>query len=572
MDLHGRAGKVLGAASRATVIARALTQFGFGEVLTQTGLDKLIKGVTGISLAEDVADKPVAVRVRLMIESLGPTFIKAGQILSTRPDLIPPDWAEELKELQSGVPPVAWEGDDGVKAALELEYGARLDDLFESVETEALAAASMAQVHRAVVIGGQKVVLKVLRPGIRQTIAGDLELMELIAKLTRGYFLNFGFDAEAVVAEFSRQLERETDLTIEAHSTMRMADDFREHPAIGFPAAHLELTRRGVLALDEVQGTVLSNVDPATMPEDQRLRVVSAAADAVFKQCLEIGFFHADPHPGNMFLVTNDHETDNDEGPPERVVFIDCGMTGLIDPGTMNQLADLVHGVVDGNLTRVVKTSIALGGADPTLADDRAFRSDVYQFMDNFSGGSLQSLRMGRLLSEFFELLRRHKLMCPADIAYLIKAVTTIEGVAEEIAPEFDLIAHVHPYVERLIKQRYSVTGLLDRLKGSAAGYASLAEDIPGDARDIIQQIKHNRLSLNLDHRGLDKLTAEIERASINIAWAFVVAAIIVGAALLILADSVDRSRSTLTVVASIVFGAALALGVFRLVWSRIER
>ncbi|MEM9167670.1 MAG: AarF/UbiB family protein [Planctomycetota bacterium] len=561
MDLHGRASKILGTASRATTIASMLVRFGFGEFLTQTGLDRLIKGVTGVDVAPDVADQPIAVRVRLLIEALGPTFIKAGQILSTRPDLIPPDWADELTKLQSEVPPVAWDGEGGVEEALTLAYAQPLDTLFTSIDHEPIAAASMAQVHRAVTADGTPIVLKVLRPGIRQVITADLELMDLLARLTRSHFANFGFDAEAVVAEFSRQLERETDLTIEARSTHRMAEDFRDHEAVGFPRVHDELSRRDVLALDEVQGTVLARVDLNTLSDTQRESIVRSAADAVFRQCLDIGFFHADPHPGNIFIVDDD-----------RLVLIDCGMTGLIDPGTMNQLAGLVHGVVDRDLGRVAKTAITLGGADPVLADDRAFRSDVYQFMDNFAGGTLKSLRMGRLLSEFFELLRRHQLTCPADIAYLIKAVTTIEGVAETIAPEFDLIAHVRPYVERLVKQRYSVGAVFDRLRDSIAGYADLAEDIPGDARDIIQQVKHNRLKLNLEHRGFERLTAEIERASINIAWAFVVAAFIVGAALLILADSVDRSRSALTLVASIVFAIALVLGIFRLIWSRIER
>ncbi|MGP1273156.1 MAG: ABC1 kinase family protein [Phycisphaerales bacterium] len=560
MDLHGRASRALGTASRATTIASLLVRFGFGEFLTQTGLDRIIRGVTG--KADDaVSAEPMPVRVRLLIEALGPTFIKAGQILSTRPDMIPPDWAEELKQLQSDVPPVPWDGDEGVRAALEEEYGVDLGDLFTSIDQEPIAAASMAQVHRAVRVTGERVVLKVLRPGIREMIRADLELMELLARLTRSHFEGYGFDAEAVVAEFSRQLDRETDLTIEARSTHRMADDFRDHGGVGFPRVHDELTRRGVLALDEVQGQLLARTDPDTLGDDRRTAIVRHAADAVFRQCLEIGFFHADPHPGNIFLVGDD-----------RVVFIDCGMTGLIDPGTMNQLADLVHGVAEGDLDRVVRTSLALGGAPATLGDDRAFRSDVYQFMDHFVGGTLESLRMGRLLSEFFELLRRHQLTCPADIAYLIKAITTIEGVAEELAPEFDLLAYVRPYVERLIKQRYSFSGVVDRLKASLAGYADLAEGIPADARDIIQQIKHNKLAVNLEHKGLDRLTHEIEKASINISWAFVVASFVVGAALLIVADQVDRSGSVLSVIAGVVFAVGLVLGVGRLAWSRISR
>jgi ubiquinone biosynthesis protein len=566
MDLAGRATQALGTAHRAKVVATALVRFGFGEFLTQTTLDKVIKGVTGVDVSPDAAEKPLPVRVRLLLEDLGPTFIKAGQILSTRPDLIPPEWALEFKKLQSDIPPAPWEGEKGVKAHLEDEYGMPIGEAFKSVEEGAFAAASMAQVHRAVTTEGASVVLKVLRPGIRSVIRADLELMEWLARLSRNYFENFGFDADAVVAEFARQLERETDLELEGRSTDRMANDFEGTPGIGFPKVFHDLTRRGVLALEEVDGTVLSKIDYDSIDDEERTALAKHAADAVFKQCLEIGFFHADPHPGNMFVT---HTTNDDGETIPRLVFIDCGMTGLIDPGTMRQLAQLVHGTVDGDLDRVVRVALALGGADPTLSDDRGFRTDVYHFIDNFKGGTLESLRMGTLLDEFFNVLRQHRLQCPADIVYLIKAITTIEGVAEELAPEFDLVSYVKPYVERLVKQRYSLEAIKDRFQSAAIAYADLVEEIPGEARDLLTRMKRNQFSLNLEHRGLGRLTDEIERASMNISWSLLLASFIVGAALLVLADSLDRSTGILAWLAGTLFVGALVLAVGRLVWAR---
>ncbi len=574
MDLAGRAAQALGTAQRARTVATALVRFGFGEFLTQTTLDKVIKGVTGVDVAPEAADQPMPVRVRLLLEDLGPTFIKAGQILSTRPDLIPPEWALEFKKLQSDIPPAPWEGEEGVKARLEIEYGMPIDEAFASVEPRAFAAASMAQVHRATTHKGEAVVLKVLRPGIRSVIRADLELMEWLARLTRSHFENFGFDADAVVAEFARQLERETDLELEARNVVRMAQDFESVAGVGFPRVFHDLTRRGVLALEEVRGTVLSNIDYASMPDDERTVIAKHAAEAVFKQCLEIGFFHADPHPGNMFVVRREaHDTgdagDGDAEPAVALVFIDCGMTGLIDPGTMRQLAQLVHGTVDGDLDRVVRTALALGGGDPTLADDRGFRTDVYHFIDNFKGGTLESLRMGTLLDEFFTVLRTHKLQCPADIVYLIKAITTIEGVAEELAPEFDLVSYVKPYVERLIKQRYSLSALKERFQGAAIAYADLVEELPGEVTDLLTRVKRNQVSLNLEHKGLERLTSEIEQASMNISWSLVLAAFIVGAALLVLADSLDRSTGILAWLAGVLFIGAVVLALGRLVWAR---
>ncbi|MEM9065129.1 MAG: AarF/UbiB family protein [Planctomycetota bacterium] len=565
MDLGARASQALGTAHRARVVATALVRFGFGEFLTQTHLDRVIKGVSGVDVTAEIADKPIEVRVRLLLEDLGPTFIKTGQILSTRPDLIPPSWATEFKKLQSDIPPADWDGDDGIRAQLETEYGTELDELFESIEELAFAAASMAQVHRAVLKGGKRVVLKVLRPGIREVIRADLELMEWFARLTKSHFEAFGVDAEAVVAEFARQLERETDLELEAHNTERMARDFFDMTGVAFTKVDSRITRRSVLGMEEVQGTVLSKLADEQLSPERRARLAGLAADVVFRQCLEIGFFHADPHPGNMFVVEKPDGTD-------RLVFIDCGMTGLIDPGTQQQLAGLVHGTIDRDLDRVMRIALTMSGADPTLADDRAFRTDVYRFIDNFKGGTLESLRMGSLLDEFFGLLRTHKLQVPADIVYLIKAITTIEGVAEELAPDFDLVAHVSPYVERLVKQRYSLGGMRERLEAAAIRYADLFEDLPNELGDIATRLKRNELALNLQHRGLDRLTSEIERASMNISWSLVLASFVVGAALLVLADSMDQTTGILAWLAGGLFVIALGLAAGRLLWARFAK
>jgi ubiquinone biosynthesis protein len=561
MDLYARAAQAIGAAQRGSAVATALARFGFGEFLTSTGLDKIVRGVTGVDLAPQAADAPIATRVRLLLESLGPTYIKAGQILSTRPDLIPPEWAAEFKKLQSEIPPAPWDGPDGVRAALEAEYGQPLEQRFAAVEPVAFAAASIGQVHRATLHSGERIVLKVLRPGIREVLRSDLDLLQWLARLSRGHFQGFGVDAEAVVAEFARQLDRETDLEIEARSTQRLADLFAGAPGIGFPRVHPAHTRRGVLALDEVIGTPLSRLDPASFPAGTRHALVARAADAVFRQCLEFGFFHADPHPGNILAVGPDDSPG--------VVFIDCGMTGLIDPGTMDQLAHLVHGTVESDLPRVARTALALAGADPALADDRAFRADVYRVIDHFKGGSIASISMGRLLDEFFGVLRDHQLRCPPDIVYLIKAMTTIEGVAREIAPDFDLIAHVRPYAERLVRQRYSAGSIRARLLRSLVAYTDLAEDLPAEVTGLLRQAKHNKLALNLEHKGLGGLTREIERASMNISWSLVLAALIVGAALLVLADSLDRSSGVLAWIAGALFVGAIVLAAARLLWGR---
>ncbi|MEO6845778.1 MAG: AarF/UbiB family protein, partial [Chthoniobacterales bacterium] len=380
-------------AQRGAEIIAGLLRFGFGEFVRQSGLGchdrKALKGSKG----EVSISGSTPVRVRLLLQSLGPTFIKIGQIMSTRPDLIPPDWVEELKKLQCDVPPAPWAGKGGVAAVLEKELGSKQKTEFRWINETAMAAASMAQVHSAELISGEQVVMKILRPGIREQMAADLELLRQFAKLVQPHFANLGFDALAVVNEFSMELAHETDLTVEAESTRRMFVNFEDNPNITFPRVYDAVSTRSILVLEHVEGTLLAKMDITKLSRNQRDQIVRNGADMVFRQCLEIGFFHADPHPGNMFVLKG-----------QKLCFIDCGMTGLIDPPTMEMLAKIVHGTVNKELDSVVRVAIELSGADGRMLEDRAFRSDVWKFIDHFSVASLESIRLGLVLTEFFTL------------------------------------------------------------------------------------------------------------------------------------------------------------------------
>jgi ubiquinone biosynthesis protein len=547
-------------AVRAAEVTRILLGFGFDELVQAGGLGRFLD--RGEKAEAKRRSEPIQVRVRLLLEALGPTFVKAGQILSTRPDLVPSEWVRELAKLQSKVPPAPWEdtdGEDGVRTLLDQQYGERFEQVFATFDPEAIAAGSMAQVHRAQLVQGDDVVVKVLRPGIRDLVTSDVELARGLARLTQHYFSNLGFDVEAVIDEFSRQLTRETDLGIEAASTARMRRDFEDDDEISFPRTYPALSTRDVLVMEEVHGTLLADLDLTKLDREQRTRLARHGADMVFRQCLKLGFFHADPHPGNIFVL-----------PGEKLVFIDCGMTGMLDPGTTQLLTRFAHGVMQRDLDEVVRVAQRLGDADGRLVDDRAFRSDVWQLIDRFEASSIESLQFGALLNDFFEVLRRHDLRVPADIVYLIKALTTIEGVAETVAPEFDLMAHVRPYFVELMGRRYGLRGARQRMVDALFAYGDLVEELPRQIADFFRAVRKRQLHLQVDHSGLERFTAEVERASMNISWALVVAALVVGAAVLILADNLDGDPSTLTTMANWTFVAAMLAGVWRLLRFRM--
>ena len=546
---------------RTREIFSVLISYGFDNVVQELNLDRLYLSARRVFRrnrpSPDVVRLPQAVRLRKALEELGPTFVKMGQVLSLRPDLIPVEWADEFRQLQHNVPPVAFEK---IKTQLDAEFKGRVDELFRSVDSTPIAAASMAQVHRAVLADGQEVVLKVLRPGIHDTIESDMQILHFLAGLAEDYFSNLGYSPTEVVDQFKRELEREVDLVQEGRSTEKLARAFEENAHVSFPRVFWQVTTSKVLALDEIKGVLLSHQNPENLSPEDRRSIVIHGTDAVFRQCLELGFFHADPHPGNIFAR-----------PGGKLCFIDCGMVGHVDPGTANLLADLVQGVLNQDLNSVIEVVIKLSDADPQIAENRAFRADAWEFIARFDDASLGSLQMGDLLQDFFDRVRRHRLRVPSDIVFLIKAITTIEGVGEMLDPTFDVAAHVQPHVERLVRQRYGIRAIRQRFQKSAVGYTELLETLPMQARSLLFSFRRNRLTVNLQHRGLEDLRDTIEHASNNIGQMLFIGALILGSAVLILADSVAGGPGWLSGIAAASFVAAVVMAVFHAIARRFH-
>ncbi len=538
-------------------IVEVMIRYGFYDVIELLGAQRLVMRSRKILRKRPVPELmrlSRAERLRKAMEELGPTFIKLGQVLATRPDLIPRDWADEFKNLHDDCPTLPY---SEIETTLEREFPGKLKALFKKIEHEPLAAASMAQVHRATLHDGAKVVLKVLRPGIREVTKADMEIMRQIAQFAESRLADLGYSPLEVVNEFARELRKEVDLVHEGKSTERLKSLFAEDEDIVFPAVHWQATTTNVLCVDEMHGTLISHFDPKTMPPTERRKLVTAGARAVIRQCLEFGFFHADPHPGNLFAL-----------PGGKVGFIDCGMTGRADPETMRNLADLVHGVVSNDPESVIRTIGQLTDAPLEKLEERVFRADVHEFISRFTDAQLQQLQMGALLRDFFDQLQEHQLRCPGDLVLLIKALSTIESVAEQIDPEFDLVEFTKPYVEQLLRRRIGFGAIRRRIERAMTGYTELLEQAPDEVRTLVKQLRRNRLSFKLEHKGLHDLEDTIEHASRNISFALIIAAMFVGSSILVLANK-DPGWWQLSMVGIGGFMAAIALTVLMVISNR---
>lgn len=504
-------------------LLEVLARYGFTDLVHELKLDGLIeRGRTfvGGKPKADVVHLTRAERVRRALEELGPTYIKMGQVLSTRADLIPREWADEFTNLQSNVPGVSY---DVIHAQLEADFPGRVNKVFRSIQKTPLAAASMAQAHRATLHNGTKVVIKVLRPGIREVTEADMDVLRTVADFTEAHFQNLGYSPTEVVREFAKELAKEVDLTHEGRATERLRGYFEDDDQIIFPRVYWQASTRNVLTIDEIHGILLSSLEDRELSAGERRKVVENGARAVLRQCLEFGYFHADPHPGNLFAL-----------PGGAIAFIDCGMTGQLDAKTTYQLAELVSGVVTGDLDRVIGVVAGLADVGPEKLEDRGFRADVQSIVSQFHNVPLEGLNLGRLLQEFFDNLRAHQIRCPADLILLIKALTTIESVAHRLDPSFELVPFARPYIERLVQRRYSISAVKTRLRRSLLGYTELIEDLPGEIRPLLSQLRRNKLAFNLEHRGLSRLTHAVEHASRNISFALIIAAMLVGSSILV--------------------------------------
>ena len=528
-------------------ILTVAAKFGFGEVLRGTKLGEFLGKFKRIREAEE---RPAPVRFRLALEQLGPTFMKLGQVLSMRPDLIPPEWSEELANLQDSCPPVAWEE---ISKELEREYKGGFDAMYSSVEETPIGDGSMAQVHRAVTKDGKHVVLKILRPNIEKIVKSDVQVLEAITSILNKHGMSLGFDPQEVLETFAEAIEHELDLRHEADST-KMLKALTADETTTFPEVYTNLSTKRVLAIEEIYGVELTKWKDAGYTQEQRDKIVANGAHAVVKQTLEVGFFHADPHPGNIFVLEK-----------EKICFIDCGMTGRVEESMRKDLAMLLYGVSIKNIDYVTKAFLRLGDVSPDEIDERDVRKDLSDFIERFTSGPLGDVDMGSMLTAFMDGLRKHNIKCPGDLILMIKALITIEGVGKQLSPTFNLVDYAKPTIEKLVKSQLSFGAIKSRTEASAMMWAQLAERLPDDATRLLDRIRRNRLRLNVDVESLEHMTDAMDRSSRNISWALIISALIVGSSIMVLAnrtDSIDI-RSFLGLLGYLFAGT---LGVWRII------
>lgn len=505
-------------------ILRVLFSYGFSDLIDRLHIEQYLEpGLRMISRTprEQIARLSRPERLRLVFEELGPTFIKLGQLLSTRPDLIPAPYLEELAKLQDNIPPFSIEE---VRAIFAEELGKPPEVLFAEFDTVPLAAASIGQVHRARLDTGAEVVVKVQRPGIENLIAVDLEILAHIAGLMEQYLEEVrGHQPLAVVHEFARSLSREIDFTIELGNIQRFSRQFQGNPTIHVPAVYPGLSTTRLLVMEYVRGIKSSKVEDLREQGYDLPLIAERGANLVMEQIFEHGFFHADPHPGNVFIL-----------PDNVVCFIDFGQMGRLSRKDREHFTDLVLDLVAGNEQQVVngvlKVTVQLGEVDRD-----ALGNDLADLMDMYLYKPLSELKAGKILQELLDLVSRHKLSFKPSLYLMMKALSTVEGLGLMLDPNLELITLARPFMRKVRLARMQPGRIWEEMGLTSSSYLRLFRNLPGEVQTILQQLRGGRMRIVFEHRGLETLGAALDRVSNRIAFAIVLAALIVGSSLIIL-------------------------------------
>ncbi|MEE4174506.1 MAG: AarF/ABC1/UbiB kinase family protein [Xanthomonadales bacterium] len=481
--------KLVRNAGRLNEVLAILAKYGLAEGLAGVQADWLQRHLRSED-GQTLSDLPQEERVRLALTDLGPTFVKLGQILSTRADVVGPSLAEELSQLQKHVPP-----DDlaTVRQRVEEELGAAPEVLFAHFDAEALASASIGQVHRATLRDGTRVVVKIQHDGIRERVRNDLEILRELAKLAERHSEELArFRPVALVREFERSLSAELDFRREKRNLEQFTQNFADDDKARFPAPHERLCSARVLTMDFLDGICVSDSERLEEAGYDREELARRGADLFLQMVFRDGFYHADPHPGNLMVLD------------EAVIgLVDCGMVGRVDEEMADRVQDFLMAAIDKDARRLAEVVEELGEAPPDIDRDQ-LRADLLDYVAEYGSAQIEDFDLTGALNEMMRIVRTHHIILPARVSLLIKMLVMLEGTAQHLSPNFSITELLEHYRQRAVLRRLSPRRVLRRLHRTQRDWTRLFESFPRDATDLMARIRKGTFNVHLDHRHLD--------------------------------------------------------------------
>jgi ubiquinone biosynthesis protein len=501
-------------------ISGILIRHGLGEFTQRLKLPRAVeKASEWLHLKPPVSKEnlPTPVRLRQAFEELGTTFIKLGQIFSTRVDVFPPEWIAEFEKLQNRVPPLPAKD---VSKLLSRALGTDPETVFASFDPEPIGSASIAQVHKAWLKDGTPVAVKLRRPGIVEKVEADLRILSYIASLIELEFPDSRrYQPTEIVDQFARSLRREMDLSVEGRNMERFARDFANDPEVIVPAVHWGYTNDTIIVQGFIDGLPASALSQLAEKGLDAKELARRGANAVLRMILLNGFFHADPHPGNVFFL-----------PGHQIAFIDFGMVGRLSHARRDEIVDLLAALSERDERAMLDVLIEWTGSTPV--DEQKFAYDLSELMFAYDHVPLKNLNISTLINDIMALIRDNSILLPSDLSLLFKALITLEGFGRQLDPNFQLVEHITPFVREIITARYQPKALLKRGKHTITEAFGMLAGLPRDLIRIGKDIRHGKFRVNLDLKRLDHFGHQLDKSTNRLTMGIVTGCLIIGSSI----------------------------------------
>ncbi|MCP1771495.1 ubiquinone biosynthesis protein [Neisseria perflava] len=456
-------------------------------------------------------------RFRMAFEELGPTFIKLGQVLSTRVDIFSAEWIEEFEQLQSNVAPIPAAD---IHQLIESHLGRPVGEVFQSINPKPIGSASIAQVHKAVLISGETVAVKIKRPDIEPVIQADLRILTHLAGLIESEIPETRrYQPVQMVQYFARSLAKETDLSVELRYMQRFGKTFEQHEFVHIPTVYPEISNRQILVQEHISDTLLKNTDIDAMPSKMHVLLAARITDTLFTMILQQGFFHADPHPGNIFV--------NDAG---RITFIDFGLVGHLSSTRRREIIDLLNALTQKD--QFTMQYVLSNWAQGDLPDENLLGADVLEMLLNYEHTPVRDLRISQVINDITQIMRRHALTLPGDLVMLFKTLITLEGVVKRLDGQIELLERAKPIVMTAFKERVSSAHILRKSKMYSQIMLQVADELPQNLFRLSRRLQKGQMGLTLDFKRFDQLSHQIDRATNRLTMGIVTAALIIGSSI----------------------------------------
>ncbi len=544
--------------NRVRQVINVFLKYGFGHVIDQLRLHRFIplrKRLKSFGQWPAVKGPSIPERLRMAFAELGPTFIKLAQLLSSRPDLITANFANEFKKLQDKVPPFLSED---AKRIIEEETHLEIGKIFSEFRDKPIAAASIAQVHHGALIDGSDVIVKVQRPNITEQIETDINILTTMAQLMERHLPESRFfNPSGIVEEFSKTVKKELDFLEEAKNCCRFRKNFENNPNVFIPKIYGEFVTEKILIMERIDGVRIDDIAGIEKMGLDRKELAKIGVDAYFKMILEDGFFHADPHPGNIFAM-----------PGGQIGFMDFGIVGRVTDEMKETMANTFLALINKDFDRLIDQYIELGLVPEEIdliTFRKEFKADLTDFLEPLYGVSLKEINFAQYMDTVTHLAIKHNMRIPSDLLLVNKAMLILENIGRELDPNFNFTAAAEPYASKLARERLSPSRIFERAKKNMEEVGEFVVLFPRQMKQIVRKVLRDDIHFKLTHVGLEKFIRDMDKSSNRISFSMIVSSILLSSAIMH-ATGVGPKIFGMSILGFLAFGFASLLGIWLII------